>query len=123
MVTKLNFDDAQADCIKNGATLATVRSIYEQEFLISMDFNKMTWLGGTDKAQQQTFRWVTGEDGPTGFFTNFRTPKTPTHLAGQDCIQMDGDGFWNDVVCTKKLLSFCQKSASVGANSEACALL
>ena len=120
MVTKLNFDDATADCVKNGATLASVRSIWEQEFLTSIAFAKNTWVGGTDRATQQTFQWISGEDGPTGFYDNFRTPTTPTHLAGQDCIQMDGDGFWNDVVCTKKLLYFCQKKATVGANSKSC---
>ena len=118
MLTKMDFDTANEDCIKNGAILASITDVWEQEFLAGMANKKKTWLGGTDRNGQQDFRWINGDDGPTGFYDNFRSPTTPTHLEKQDCIQMAEDGTWNDVVCTKKLPFFCQKKASPGANSE-----
>ena len=119
MTSKKNFDDAYADCYYNhGATLASVRSIWEQEFLSKIMFEKNVWLGATDRNESKNFKWLNGDDGPTGFYDNFRTPKTPTHAINQDCLQMGDDGFWNDVVCTKKNLYFCQKDSYLGANSK-----
>ena len=118
MATKMSFDDSAANCVKHGGVLASVRSVWEQEFVNSMAAGKKAWIGGHDRNVLKAYVWVSGEDGPDGFYNNFKL-NSPTHLANQDCIQLDGaDGTWNDVLCSKKLFHFCQKDSSVGANSE-----
>jgi len=115
--TDLNFDDSIVDCESNGGTLASVRSLREQEFLTSMAFGQKVWIGAHDRDVQKTFVWTSGDAGPDGLYDNFKTNQ-PSHTNNQDCVQMDGsDGTWDDVVCTKQLPHFCQKEPSVGANT------
>ena len=117
MVTEMSFNDSAQDCETYGGTLASVRSVWDQEFLGSMSFSKKTWIGGHVKNNQGVFEWLSGEDGPDGLYDNFKTG-SPTHYSNQACIMMNTDGTWKDVLCTKKRFHFCQKEPSVGANSE-----
>ena len=118
MVTKLSFDNSSEDCLINGAFLASVTSTWEQEFLTSLAFGKHAWIGGHNRNQEKSFVWLTGEDGPQGFYDNFKAG-SPTQSSGHNCIQMNGkDGAWKNVDCNKKMFHFCQKESSVDANSK-----
>ena len=119
MVTDMNFNDSAQDCESHGGALASVRSVWDQEFLSSLSFSRKTWIGGHDRNNQGVFEWLSEEAGPDGFYDNFKTD-SPTNHDHQDCIMMNTDGTWNDVLCNKELVHFCQIEPSVGANSEYC---
>ena len=110
---KLNFDDAISECSKQGATLASVSNSEEQEFLASMANQELTWLGGTDRDQEETFSWINGEDWN---FTNWAKPNQPNHKQKQDCVELRKDGLWDDVLCSKPLPFICQLPGFFGAN-------
>ena len=118
-VTKLSFDEATTECLKQGATLASVTNMEEQEFLVTMANQQLTWIGGTDRDQQKTFSWLNLE---AWNFTNWASPNQPNHKQNQDCIQMRQDGTWDDVICSKTISFICQQNGFVGANSKNLAL-
>jgi len=60
----LTWEDAKTICEAKGGHLATITSIQEQEFIgqiIENGAKDFYWLGGTDKANEGYWTWVTGE--------------------------------------------------------------
>jgi hypothetical protein len=59
----LNWHDAENAAEAQGATLVTLTSQAERNFVVStfMADRNVYWLGGTDETTEGNFRWVTGE--------------------------------------------------------------
>jgi|GEM_PF-6228555 len=59
----LNWHDAENAAEARGATLVTITSQAERDFVVStlLSDRNVYWLGGTDEASEGTFTWVTGE--------------------------------------------------------------
>ena len=123
----LSFADAEAFCSgQNGATLASILSQPEQDFLADYLFTKHhtvdnVWLGAKcSKEQSAQFRWADGSSletvsGNSGSnFTNWApgSPKKSGHSVDY-CLQMQADelvrGKWVDEPCTRKNLALCQR--------------
>ncbi|KUF09733.1 C-type lectin domain-containing protein [Pseudoponticoccus marisrubri] len=91
---RARWSEAREICAQGGGHLATVTSAAENAFLTAhFDGSDRIWLGGTDAAQEGTWRWITGE--PWGFAAwNDEEPNNSD--AGEDYLEFGDDGLWND---------------------------
>ncbi|CAG2172292.1 unnamed protein product [Oppiella nova] len=107
-----NYDLAQDLCNKqgSGATLLTIHSQQEQDFLSDLLFTKYkivdsVWIGASVSDKKMT--WV---DESTDDYTNWE-PSEPSDAAN-DCVQMEpappNTGKWVDVACNKQNKVVCQ---------------
>ncbi|XP_072051647.1 uncharacterized protein [Amphiura filiformis] len=109
--TLRSYDDAQADCVANGATLTSIISSLEQtfintNFLVSAGIN--IWIGLIDKMTEGTLEW---EDGNTyvAADSNFRAGQPDNGAGGdEDCMHVYDNGEWNDVPCSTTLGYICK---------------
>lgn len=91
------WNAAEAEAVREGGHLATVRSLAEHDWLIGQFGNRQMWIGLNDAAVEGSFVWSSGE--PVGY-TNFCPPE-PNGLPGEDYVHMafwclDRPGGWND---------------------------
>ena len=85
---KKSWDDARADCKLHGGDLATPHSAAELAWL-SGPYDDAIWLGGSDTAEEGTWRWI---DGSPMDYTAWASGQ-PTDPDGQhDHLAMSGDG-------------------------------
>ncbi|MFN8022048.1 MAG: lectin-like protein [Acidimicrobiales bacterium] len=104
---------AQATVV-NGMTghLATITSAAEGAFVLALTTDNL-WLGGSDAALEGDWRWVSGPETGTPFwsgnytgsavggaYTTWRTWE-PNDNFGQDCLRrVSGSADWDDGTCT-----------------------
>ncbi|XP_035670035.1 uncharacterized protein LOC118411665 [Branchiostoma floridae] len=90
------WDKAQTECDQKNATLTSVTSAEEQDFILS-HVNRNLNIGFNDKATEGTFTWL---DGLSTTFVNWE-PGEPSNAGGnEDCTEIVYDtGLWNDVPC------------------------
>ncbi|KAJ6220211.1 hypothetical protein RDWZM_006023 [Blomia tropicalis] len=136
MISTQSFEEAGKTCSQqeNGASLLSIRSQEEQEFLSHFLFETSgvvdsVWLGGKRINNSNVFKWI---DGFEFNYTNWKED-SPTNQHGRDCIQMNSPfvfsiqnstqfvenarvstkhlsvGQWIDAPCKKKNLVVCQK--------------
>ena len=55
------WDEARRRCEARGGYLACVETDDERKFLDQLAKNRVVWLGGSDKAQEGRFVWLTGK--------------------------------------------------------------
>ncbi|XP_078146313.1 ladderlectin-like [Centroberyx gerrardi] len=87
----LNWVQAEQHCLALGANLASVHSLEEYEFIQEMVKGSsgglpVTWIGGSDNAQNRTWFWSDG----SSFDYQYWASGEPNNYGGrQPCIQMD----------------------------------
>jgi hypothetical protein len=100
---------------KYGATgyLVTVGSQAENDFVAARLLNA-GWMGASDSASEGVWRWVTGPESGTQFWSGLSGGSTvggnyanwgtgePNDSGGEDCAQFltGGSGKWNDLPCS-----------------------
>nr|XP_022341257.1 lectin BRA-3-like [Crassostrea virginica] len=110
---KRDWNAAQTDCHSKGGTLVAINNMDEQTFLMaalkSLGLHGTgAWIGLSDKNQEGTFTWVTGE---TSTFT-YWAPGQPhsSHrrflldsVSDEDCVLLkySDSGHWHDYPCEK----------------------
>jgi len=113
-----------------GGFLASVETECENDFLSNMAGSAApTWIGGADgtdrAAAEGTFKWIktgganffTGGNPIPGQYTNFASNQPNNGGSGQHCLAMQGDGEWDDQLCTKAQQHICETAATVGGNA------
>ncbi|KAI8521387.1 hypothetical protein Bbelb_011410 [Branchiostoma belcheri] len=90
------WDKAQSECSQRDATLTSVTSAEEQDFILG-HCNTNVNIGFNDKTTEGTFTWL---DGLPTTFSNWE-PGEPSNAGGnEDCAEIVHDtGLWNDVPC------------------------
>lgn len=98
-----------------GATgyLTTITSAQENEF-VRLRLLNAGWMGASDSAVENDWRWVTGPESGTSFWSGLSGGNTvngmyanwavgePNNASNEDCGQFlaGGSGQWNDLPCT-----------------------
>jgi len=115
--TPTDWSDAEAQCKLQGAHLAVIgycASKWEAETrnkeVAQLGPDGARWIGLSDVDLEGTFQWVTGQSTSTiGYSNTFWAFGEPNNQFGkEDCVQMLGDGSWNDADCSMKLPFVCQ---------------
>ena len=106
--TPKNFSAAEADCEESHGTLATAYDAKEQAFVSSLKgVKEAIWLGLSDTTVEGTFRWANGS---RLAYSNWKEGEpNDKGSAGEDCVQMVGDGKWNDKNCNNVDLKYICK--------------
>ena len=102
----------QCECT-GGYTLANSPSAEVNTFLTSLVGSEDAWIGLNDKTTEGTYLWSDGS--ALGTYINWKDNQPNSDSAvreNQDCVKIEGDnnGVWDDVLCTKSLISVCESS-------------
>jgi len=106
---------AKSICEERGMTLASVRSVQENNFIADLcgEFNTC-WLGLSDTKVPGTYTW---SDGTLPTYTNWKfTPKKVREMRPEskvDCVSsmnVLGEGAWNPEPCDEKFGVVCQST-------------
>ena len=99
------WEEAEEFCEELGGHLATSTSAEKNDFLTTLANGKIIWLGLTDKDNEGTWQWVTGEE------LNY------THWSGgepndagriEDYCELYASGYWNDMTPTATRTFICE---------------
>ncbi|XP_066545870.1 hepatic lectin isoform X2 [Amia ocellicauda] len=116
---KMNWHNAEAACVEQGAHLVVINTEQEQHFFASW-LEKLPrqsfWIGLTDKNKESEWEWVDGTAyNDTPHFWDVGQPDDWEHvgLAGEDCVQFHSFSLetadWNDGPCTTRSRYACEK--------------
>ena len=114
-----NANDARNVCKVQGASLASIHSSEENEFLRSLAPNDDVFIGLNDVQIEGTFAW---SDGSLVNFENWEENQPDNDFDMEDCvIIVSADGKWNDTPCEMWYGYVCKLSIeSYAADSGAC---
>ena len=102
----LTWTAAKAACEALGGHLATSTSADKNTFLTTLTTSE-AWLGGTDKAEEGVWQWVTGE---TWNYTNWASGEPTNYNGVQDYLVINhiSTGLWDDVADTETHGYICE---------------
>ena len=118
--TTKSFSDAKSYCVTQGGILYEPRdlNVYNAIEQISPFAKGFGWLGVTDEAVEDTWRYATtGDLVPAKFLENGENEmwkdNEPNDLGGEDCVKstVSRPIQWNDVRCSVTLPFICEKNA------------
>ena len=112
-VVPRSWPDASMRCTLTGGRLVSLHS--------SGDFDRAqaalraaglvyerVWIGGNDLAHEGSWVWVDGT--PVSGYVSW-APGEPNNAGNnEDCLQLRGDGYWNDAKCSRAMPSICEGS-------------
>ncbi|XP_055976809.1 pulmonary surfactant-associated protein D [Sorex fumeus] len=101
------FQEAQQVCVQAGGQLASPRSAAENEALqqIVTAANKAAFLSMTDIKTEGKFIYPTGE--PLAY-ANWAPGEPNNNGQAENCVEIFGNGKWNDKSCGEKRLVICE---------------
>ncbi|XP_049646343.1 pulmonary surfactant-associated protein D [Suncus etruscus] len=101
------FQEAQQVCIQAGGHLPSPRSVTENEALqqIVTAENKSAFLSMTDIKTEGKFTYPTGE--PLAY-ANWAPGEPNNNGQAENCVEIFGNGKWNDKSCGEKRLVICE---------------
>ncbi|RMX40376.1 hypothetical protein pdam_00017503 [Pocillopora damicornis] len=102
------YSEAKAQCETFGASLATIHSKEESDYLWSLfsQSGHNVWVGGNDEAVDGSWVW---EDGMAwGGFTLWDSVE-PNGGSSENCLEIQSkNGKWNDTPCTQLRYYICK---------------
>lgn len=100
------YEAAEAKCVQAGGVLASPKNAAENRALLEIvkSHNMSAVLGINDIQTEGTFRYPSGE---TIGFTNW-AKNEPNDAGGEDCVELIGNGEWNDIPCNGERLIVCE---------------
>ncbi|CAL8382004.1 unnamed protein product [Boreogadus saida] len=111
VASKMNWIDAEKNCISLGGHLVSIHSTGENNFIVMMveSFDPLKgphWIGFFDVIEEGTWMWI---DGSPNDFTSWR-PNEPNNVGGnEDCVAFDStQPGWNDWRCSEAAASVCK---------------
>ncbi|XP_043940710.1 hepatic lectin-like isoform X1 [Protopterus annectens] len=105
----LPWDQAKSWCESKGAKLAVITSQEQQDFIKSITNNNRYWIGLSDHVKEGDWHWIDGTDYKSN--VKFWKPGEPNDSGDEDCAHIWTNGLWNDVPCSMKYTSICEKNA------------
>eukprot|EP00057_Strongylocentrotus_purpuratus_P026002 XP_011680476.1 PREDICTED: uncharacterized protein LOC100890603 isoform X2 [Strongylocentrotus purpuratus] len=119
--SRLNYDDAQSQCLEYGANLARVDSDEIQSFLTTFISppsmpTRCFWIGCHDREVEGQFKWL---DGTQVRYNGWASYQPDDHGENQDCACLwssknpNRHGRWDDNTCGARLDLICQKGVSL----------
>ena len=75
------------------------------------------WIGVTDRAAEDEFRWTDGAPASVGF-TRWAKGEPDNDSCNQDCgaLSDKGNGAWNDTHCASRLPFVCERFTKASAS-------
>merc|ERR1712117_66568 len=92
------------------ATLTSIRSLEENDYILSL-IPYVSWIGGTDTAEEGVWRWVEDNSLVDDSFTNWGQA-CPHDSESKNCMWSSGGGnigTWFDEACTSNSYAICSK--------------
>ncbi|KAL7405292.1 hypothetical protein ABVT39_026739 [Epinephelus coioides] len=103
---KKTWQDSRDDCVQRGADLMIINSKEEQNF--TGQYQKIMWIGLTDRETEGVWKWVDG----TLLTTSFWRSEEPNNNGGnEDCVETNDNDhrkMWNDASCEAKKFWICE---------------
>jgi hypothetical protein len=93
--TPVRFAAADATCADLGRHVATVQSSTEDRAVKQLLGSDSAWIGLTDTGREGHFVWT---DGGSTSHRNWNSGE-PNDSSGEDCVEAQGSGGWNDLDC------------------------
>ncbi|XP_076054338.1 uncharacterized protein LOC143033024 isoform X2 [Oratosquilla oratoria] len=111
-------DDGRAYCDKIGGKLASIRSKKENNFVKNTFTFDNTWIGLGDEGVEGAYQW---EDFSNSTYRNWDDgePNNSGYVWGEDCVEMEKSGFWNDEGCNEVGRRYlCRRDAELYPRTE-----
>ncbi|XP_072035475.1 low affinity immunoglobulin epsilon Fc receptor-like [Amphiura filiformis] len=96
--TSMLFDEATTMCESMGATLTSIHTQAEQNFVVSIASGNAVWIGLNDVIQEGVYEWLDGTQ-VSYFYWSTSSGQPNNALGGQDCVQVLSTGGWADEKC------------------------
>ncbi|KAJ7324379.1 hypothetical protein JRQ81_017399 [Phrynocephalus forsythii] len=102
-----NFDDMKQRCLQAGGQLASPRNAAENAAVqqIALLYQKPVFLGITDIQTEGKFKYLNGD---TIVYSNWHPGEPNNDKGTEDCVELYGNGKWNDKSCGEKRLIVCE---------------
>ncbi|XP_068448737.1 C-type lectin domain family 4 member M-like [Clinocottus analis] len=103
---QMSWQESRDDCLQRGADLIIINSKEEQEFAIQ--FQRLTWIGLTDRETEGKWKWVDG----TALSTSYWNAGEPNGRHNENCAVtwlFSKENSWNDTPCNVKNFWICEK--------------
>jgi hypothetical protein len=110
--TATSYALAEASCASEGGHLVVITDDTENGYVRSM-ISGNKWIGYNDIESEDEFVWVTGS--PSSY-NNWRDNQ-PDNSNGEDCVEADNNGDWNDRPCTDNRPYVCECDPFVRGNA------
>lgn len=110
-MTPMARDAAKTACEMNGAHLARIASMYENNVVVGLvGATGVAYLGANDLSAEGTFVW---DDGTVLEYMNWNTgsPDSGGGAVDEDCVVIDGaaGGAWDDRPCSGAFAFVCER--------------
>ncbi|KAL7405007.1 hypothetical protein ABVT39_022273 [Epinephelus coioides] len=103
------WKDSRDYCVQRGADLMIINSREEQMF--TAGFQKVLWIGLTDRETEGTWKWVDGTPLTTSYWTYHEPNGAPDR--DEDCAEIKDFyliNSWNDEPCDAQKFWICEKT-------------
>lgn len=102
----LSWADAEGACEGDGAGahLVVIDDATENALVDALSSASRTWIGYSDRAEGDSWLWVTGGTGWTGGWDTGSSEPSGTG----DCVATDGDALWGDEDCSDSRDYVCE---------------
>lgn len=110
----ITWDQARADALAAGGYLVNITSAAENAFVSSLLSGAVeTWIGASDVAVEEEFRWADGPEGGQLLVYHSFHPNEPNNFGGSENHVATGyqGGLWNDVGGTGTISGYVVESS------------
>ena len=90
-----------------GTQLAIIKNAYDNNLAAQACQGHECWFGANDRSREHKFKFSNGE---SVSYTNW-APHEPNNLGNEDCVEIRGNGQWNDNNCHHKRPFICDAGA------------
>jgi len=112
---RVTWGTAEKRCLALGGNLASIHSLAEHDFIRAMikqksgGYERLSWIGGSDAAQEASWLW---SDGLPMKYTNWGRGQPDNWRKNQNCMTINWrGGLWDDLRCSYKTPYVCVKDA------------
>ncbi|XP_062959406.1 mannose-binding protein C [Cynocephalus volans] len=101
---KMTFEEVKALCAQFQASVATPRNAKENSVIQKMA-KEGVYLGITDEIQEGQF---VDQEGKRLVYQNWNDSEPNNADPGEDCVELQTNGRWNDISCSSSRLAVCE---------------